>query len=402
MINNKIARSIVDKTMSIIKINVNIMDGDAKVIASGYPDRIGIFHSGADYVIKSGNKLVIESKDVASHHGVQPGITLPIMFNGSIVGAVGITGEPSEVSKYGELVRYTTELMLEQAYIKDELYLEAKAKENFFHELLSGKWGENEELFVSRSQIFDYNLLCSHLVMAVSVDFPKANDDNEVSGVLLQNQRLKDKIEIELSRGFLDYPGAFFIFINNYLAVMLPLKTKDKLFSDLDVQKKIAQKILLAVKDIANVPSTIAIGGVCESWHNIHRDFDNATYALHQKVINQDKREVVTFNDFLTEYTIDSIPSELRKEYCISIFGNLLHKKPEQRELLFETLHTFFTCDANINQTAAALFIHRNTLTFRLNKVEDITGYDPQCFNDAYKLKLAYDLLQIDEGRIHL
>jgi len=56
---------------------------------------------------------------------------------------------------------------------------------------------------------------------------------------------------------------------------------------------------------------------------------------------------------------------------------------------LLETLQGFFDNNLSITQTAKALFIHRNTLLYRLERVKKITGLDPKKFDDAVQLRIA-------------
>jgi len=56
---------------------------------------------------------------------------------------------------------------------------------------------------------------------------------------------------------------------------------------------------------------------------------------------------------------------------------------------LLETLQGFFDNNLSITQTAKALFIHRNTLLYRLERVKKITGLDPKKFDDAVLLRIA-------------
>jgi carbohydrate diacid regulator len=57
--------------------------------------------------------------------------------------------------------------------------------------------------------------------------------------------------------------------------------------------------------------------------------------------------------------------------------------------VLLQTLETFFTEECSPSRTAKRLFIHRNTLSYRLNQIADLTGLDPHIFAQAMQLRLA-------------
>lgn len=62
---------------------------------------------------------------------------------------------------------------------------------------------------------------------------------------------------------------------------------------------------------------------------------------------------------------------------------------PNATNKVIQTLQTFFDCNLNITETAKSLDIHRNTLIYRLKKIKEDTGYDPQIFKDAVPLQIA-------------
>lgn len=70
--------------------------------------------------------------------------------------------------------------------------------------------------------------------------------------------------------------------------------------------------------------------------------------------------------------------------------ANFAHARPVGDPELEQTALVFFDNNLNITETANELFIHRNTLIYRLNKLEGITGYDIRKFNDAINYYLSY------------
>ncbi len=149
-ITHKLAQDIVDKTMNILGRNINIMDENGVIIGSGDKSRLNQFHEGAAQVIKEGKKLEIYSKDINHLVGAKPGINLPIEYNNKIIGVVGITGEPNEVTPFGEVIKMTVEMMLQQEFLLKELQLEKQVQENFVHDLISGRIGNDSDLFITQ------------------------------------------------------------------------------------------------------------------------------------------------------------------------------------------------------------------------------------------------------------
>ena len=113
---HEIAQKIVDATMEVIdNRNVNIMDRDGMIIASGEKNRINTYHKGADDVIKSGKIIEIYPEEVPEYPGAKEGVNLPIQVGDKTVGVVGVYGHPNEVRIIANLVKKAVELNLEIA-----------------------------------------------------------------------------------------------------------------------------------------------------------------------------------------------------------------------------------------------------------------------------------------------
>ena len=64
-------------------------------------------------------------------------------------------------------------------------------------------------------------------------------------------------------------------------------------------------------------------------------------------------------------------------------------------EELFATAETFLGCDLNLSEASRALYIHRNTLSYRLDKIERLTGLDIRKFSDAVTFRVATVLARL-------
>jgi carbohydrate diacid regulator len=136
ILSTKLAQDIVTRTMRIIPYNVNVMDASGSIIASGNPARIGELHTGAMLALAKKLAVEIDSASARNMYGAQPGINLPLTVNGQLCGAVGLSGAPDEVRQFGELVRLTAEMILEQAQLTGELQRDTRYREAFVLKLI--------------------------------------------------------------------------------------------------------------------------------------------------------------------------------------------------------------------------------------------------------------------------
>lgn len=132
----RLAQDIVDRTMRIIPFNVNVMDGRGIILGSGETSRIGELHSGALLALAQNRTVEIDAATSRTLRGVKPGVNIPLTVRGQICGVVGLTGEPDTVRQFGELVRVTAEMILEQAQLIGELQREKRYREEFVFQLI--------------------------------------------------------------------------------------------------------------------------------------------------------------------------------------------------------------------------------------------------------------------------
>src|ERR1700742_1884616 len=97
----ELAAEIADETTRILGHNVLITDENARVIGSGDVSRVGTIHEASVEVVKSGVAASHNTKEAAALVGVRPGITMPIVLDGAVIGTVGITGSPAQVVRLG-------------------------------------------------------------------------------------------------------------------------------------------------------------------------------------------------------------------------------------------------------------------------------------------------------------
>ncbi|ACO80459.1 carbohydrate diacid transcriptional regulator [Azotobacter vinelandii CA] len=119
-LDRELAQDIVTRAMAILPYNVNVMDSQGLILASGEPSRIDTRHEGAQLVLSNARVVAIDSQAAACLKGVQPGINLPLFFDRRLIGVLGITGEPEQVRLYGELLRMTAEMLVAQRHQQAE------------------------------------------------------------------------------------------------------------------------------------------------------------------------------------------------------------------------------------------------------------------------------------------
>ena len=388
MLNSAIAQSIVDITMSVLHVNVNIMDVNGTVIAAGDKSRIGTFHCAAAEVIATGQKKAVSAQEAATMDNVEPGATYPIVYKGEVIGALGMTGAPEYVDKFVELGALYALLFIEQEDMKQRVFQEQRVRESILLDLFTGRCLTDADFFLQRLAGLNYRLDKAHRVIAVRLEALEHQTD------MILCQQIKDRLTDLLANKRICGAPLIGCFIQSQLALLAPVQNKPCAPERFAAEVK---ELYDCLRQATGNQVLIAIDGVCESWTDIPAAFAQAKGTLEIACRYNQKDGVICSDDYLTEYTLLYIPAQERQRFVNTVLGRLRTGKPRQRELLLQTLRTYFQNDMNAQKTAEELFIHRNTLNMRLNKIREWSGLSPQRFQDAFNLRMAIILMDLEE-----
>ncbi|MNI92297.1 Purine catabolism regulatory protein [compost metagenome] len=78
------------------------------------------------------------------------------------------------------------------------------------------------------------------------------------------------------------------------------------------------------------------------------------------------------------------------EKYCNGSLRRLLSREPEYIKEMLHTLEVYLDNDGHVNETAKKLFIHRNTATYRIEKLSELLDVDFKKINDLMRLKLVF------------
>ena len=141
----------------------------------------------------------------------------------------------------------------------------------------------------------------------------------------------------------------------------------------------------------------IGIGGCASDLMGLHTSYQQALQALETGRVFQPTQTVFDYQRMLMPRFLSELPSELAARYHDMLF-NAETAKLFSDELL-ETVNMFFEKDLNLSDTARQLYIHRNTLTYRLDKIAKITGLDLRHFDDAVTFKMLLEMKKCVRNR---
>ena len=123
-----------------------------------------------------------------------------------------------------------------------------------------------------------------------------------------------------------------------------------------------------------------------ENYEGLKESFEECEYRLMLANKYKVSESIIDEKKMILEGIIDSV-SEEKKEKIYQLFNEGFSKLDNE---MIRTIEVFFRCGLNLSDAAKELYIHRNTLIYRLDKIEKYTAYDIRNFNNAVLFKVVF------------
>mgnify|MGYP000284839390 len=151
--------------------------------------------------------------------------------------------------------------------------------------------------------------------------------------------------------------------------------------------EKTAKQILNVLPAEKQEVSHIAYGTIVEEIKEVSRSYKEARMAMDVGRIFFEEKNIIAYSSLGIGRLIYQLPIPLCKMFIKEIFEN---KSPDDfDEETLVTINKFFENSLNVSETSRQLYIHRNTLVYRLDKLQKSTGLDLRVFEDAITFKIA-------------
>lgn len=176
----------------------------------------------------------------------------------------------------------------------------------------------------------------------------------------------------------------FIISINETDIVLVKEVKQNTEIKDLE---KLARSIVDTLNSEFYTKSCIGIGTVVDSIRDLARSFKEAQVAIEVGKVFDTEKSIMSYNNLGIGRLIYQLPTTLCEMFMSEVFKKGSIDSLDQ-ETLF-TIQKFFENNLNVSETSRKLFVHRNTLVYRLEKIRRITGLDLREFDHAIIFKVA-------------
>lgn len=347
MISNQILQNTIDGLKTITRIDMCVLDVDGKVLATTSPDASGYEESVSTFA-----KSPADSQVISGHQFFK------VYDDNQLEYILLVMGGSDDVYIIGKLATFQIQNLM-------VAYKERFDKDNFIKNLL----------------------LDNLLLVDIYNRAKKLHIDSEAKRVVLlvETQTEKDNTALETVRTlFATRTRDFITAVDEKNIIIVKEVKQSETYKDIE---QTAFVILDTLNTEAMSRVKVAFGTIISSLKDVSKSYKEAKMALDVGKIFYSDKNVVAYSNLGIGRLIYQLPIPLCKMFIKEIFGG---KSPDDfDEETLSTINKFFENSLNVSETSRQLFIHRNTLVYRLDKIQKSTGLDLRIFEDAITFKIA-------------
>ncbi|MCI8506354.1 MAG: PucR family transcriptional regulator, partial [Lachnospiraceae bacterium] len=235
---------------------------------------------------------------------------------------------------------------------------------------------------------FIKNLLLDNLLLVdIYNRAKKLHIDINVRRVVfvIETQTENDTVALETVKSMFSAKSKDFITAVDEKNIILVKELK--LGESYEDMEKVAKMILDMLNTEAMATVHVAYGTIVNEVKEVSRSYKEAKMALDVGKIFYSDKNIVAYNNLGIGRLIYQLPVSLCRMFIKEIFDG---KSPDDLDdETLTTINKFFENNLNVSETSRQLYIHRNTLVYRLDKLQKSTGLDLRVFEDAITFKIA-------------
>ncbi len=348
MISNQILQSTIEGLKNITRKELSVIEKEGKVVATTEEAMIGRQIDDIDGFVAS----PAESQLVLGYQYFK-------VYDNSVPEyVVQVKGEDEEGYRIGKIAAFQIQSLL-------VAYKERYDKDNFVKNLL----------------------LDNLLLVDIYSRAKKLHIENNIKRIvyLVETNIDKDMNIVEIVRNIFPSKTKDFVTAVDENCIILVKELRDK-ETMADVEK-IAKQIADVIMNEAGAKAFISIGTVVTDLKDVSRSFKEAKMALEVGRIFDEEKVIVNYEQLGIGRLIYQLPSPLCKMFIKEVLHGLTIDDFDEETLA--TVGKFFENNLNVSETSRQLYIHRNTLVYRLDKLQKMTGLDLRDFDDAIIFKIT-------------
>ena len=348
MISNQILQTIIDGVKGISRVDICVMDTEGKAVASTM-NKTGELEAAVGTFIGS----PAESQSLQNTHFFK------VFDDHQLEYILVVKGDSDDVYMVGRMVAFQIQSLI-------VAYKERYDKDNFIKNLLL----DNLLLvdIYNRAKKLHIDVESRRVVFIVETSIEKDNMALETVRTMFSGAKSKDFITAVDEKNII---------------IVKELRPNDT-YEDLEKTGKV---VLDMLNTEAMSKVRVSYGTIVSELKDVSRSYKEAKMALDVGRIFYTERNIIAYSNLGIGRLIYQLPMPLCKMFIREIFDGQMPSDFDDETII--TINKFFENNLNVSETSRQLYIHRNTLVYRLDKIQKMTNLDLRTFEDAITFKMA-------------
>lgn len=405
MLDTGVAQEVAQRLSELIGHNVLLADEKGIVVGSSDLKRVGTFHEPSTEAVKKKITTVQNSTahlhDTKQSKGAKPGLTLALILGDEVVGSVAITGDPEEVGKFGLIIKSQTEIMLREAALLKSTFVKESALQDLIHDVANFDPAILEpDALVTRAKELGYDLNVERVAVILYVPQLAHMVDSQSINRHGNPARFETKLSSSLAdilrttREVFDNDQDLVASVGiDKIAILQGVGTGAEL-ADRQRLRARCEQLRKNVEKYQNLRCSIGIGTVAQSVSDLRWSYYDARNALLLGKRLAHHSTEFHIDDFRTHELLLTTSRSSRERFLTETLEKLRNQTDWAD--LRRTIMTWCESGYSLAGAAKTLHVHRNTLLYRLDKIEKLNGESLRNHKRAIALYLACLLDELD------
>ncbi|WP_316568817.1 PucR family transcriptional regulator ligand-binding domain-containing protein [Neobacillus sp. YIM B06451] len=330
---------------------------------------------------------------------------LPVAVSNQLYGYIVVWQTVRELTEfdYINLEQASTIMALERIKAKEIEEVKLRIRQDFFDDLLTGKITSSESI-QTLSELHGLNFQYKYFCMVVNIDSQELNVSKDFIArkVHLENKARKC-VELVYEHSNLVVGEITCFHRNNRIIVLIGQHETRPTISVEEVKKYGNGLFEILTKHVPHTTFLIGIGSQYDTIHSLHKSFSEANESIRLMKRLDEKGGISHFEDHIVYHFLDSnINDKELKEFFLKSLGPVYAHDRLHETSYIATLENFFNNNLNISETAKAMFLHRNTLIYRIEKIKEILNSDLKNPDELLQLQLGLRILRLLNKNIQM
>lgn len=394
ILQNKGLPQVADTLAELINAPVRILDTYFNLLTYSGLDKNSCYIDSENIQIeyqslKKRNLLTNTIKSILSLTNTLPDLPYqflqPLMVGNDIYGYISVLASKNVLEDMERIAISSAATISTLEILKEKAIWEAeeRIKGDFIDDLLENNI-KTEKILHRRANYLGFDLAKSFTILTLCID--------DLNAIILNHseerlQEIKQRL-FSLVRFYLQsyQKQALLKFKSNKLIILLQVNT---IVGKGDILKT-AESLRTIIKGEMQITASIGIGQIYNKLSDITNSFQEAEHAL-SIGYRLRKKDCALFYEDLGPYNLFASMVNERElyNYYLQTVSTLIDYDTNHKSELVTTFEAFLECNSGIKETAQKLYVHRHTLKYRLHRIHEIAGFDPENSQDQFQLQLG-------------